>query len=192
MRDLIAACAPVLPKALHPKLAAKAAIHHLTHMLAAPARSAHGMMSHIAPSRVYHAVSMQARYALRRHAYMAPKIVAQAKIAAVCTALGVGGGLGVGLGTGGAPSAQAFAGPTPLALPTNGEISSSRSGPPVQVPEPSSLTLLAIAGAALILLTKTTASRTTAPPRAAPTCPDKRSRPARPSPPDRNDPSGIR
>jgi hypothetical protein len=86
MRE-VTICAPVVQTALHPKATAKAFAKHVVHLVKKPIQHAH------------HEVAR----ALRRHAYIAPKAVAHAKVTVVCTVIGVGGGLGAAIAAGDDP-----------------------------------------------------------------------------------------
>ena len=124
-------CSPILHAAAHPRAAAKAAIHHVVQ--AAKPKLVH---AHLAVGRT-----------IRRHAYLAPKLATHAKVVVVCTVIAAGGSLGAGAALGGDPPALPFISITQHAA-------SAAPGDPVSVPEPSSLAMLASAGAALPFLAR--------------------------------------
>ena len=136
----VTVCTPVAHAAKHPKAVVKALIHDVARKASHPVHQVHHTVAH----------------AVHRHAYVIPKVVAQAKVATVCTVLGIAGGLGVGAGAGGLPSFDASSLTVPfIALsPPHTDGSTGPTHPQITVPEPSSLLLLASASAALLWVSR--------------------------------------
>ena len=143
--DVIAACTPAAPHVLHPKAVAKAVIHRVARLLAPPVHKPRTPMPH--------ALIRRAQQIARRHAYLAPKIVAQAKIVVVCAGVGVGAGLGAGLANGDPLFAAPAIGDPTFLVASHNE-TTSQGDPAVPIPEPSSLVLLASGAAVLLVVTR--------------------------------------